>query len=90
MCFNVNWLRDISSAEEDRARLKKRENDLKKLEARIEQLEAELEEVDAAINLPENATNVGKLTELSKKREELDASLVETYDEYYKIEEGDA
>ncbi|MBR4515459.1 MAG: ABC-F family ATP-binding cassette domain-containing protein [Lachnospiraceae bacterium] len=72
---------------EDRARLKKRENDLKKLEARIEQLEAELEEVDSAINLPENATNVGKLTELSEKREQLDAALVETYDEYYKLEE---
>ena len=71
---------------EDRARQKKRENDLKKLEARIEQLETEIEEIDGAINLPENATNVAKLTELSTKREELDKELIEAYDEYYRLE----
>ncbi len=72
---------------EDRARQKKRENDLKKLEKRIEELEAKLEETDTAINLPENATDVAKLTELSKQREELDGKLVEAYDEYYRLEE---
>ena len=72
---------------EDRARQKKRENELKKLEARIEQLEAEIEEVDRDINLPENATNVSKLTELSTKREQLDKELESAYESYYKMEE---
>ena len=72
---------------EDRARQKKRENEMKKLEARIEELEAEIEEVDRDINLPENATNVSKLTELSTKREQLDKELESAYEEYYKLEE---
>ncbi len=75
---------------ETQAKLRKRDNDLKKLEAKIATLESQLEAIDAEIALPENATNVAKLTELSATREATDTELVATYEAYYALEETEA
>lgn len=60
---------------EEQARIRKIENDLKKVEAEIEKLEGENEELDNALADPENATNVAKLQEISKKKEANDNRL---------------
>ena len=60
---------------EEQARIRKIENDLKKVEAEIEKLESENEELDTALADPENATNVAKLQEISKKKEANDNRL---------------
>lgn len=62
---------------EEQARIRKIENDLKKVEAEIEKLESENEELDTALADPENATNVAKLQEISKKKEANDNKLEE-------------
>lgn len=62
---------------EEQARIRKIENDLKKVEAEIEKLESENEELDTALADPENATNVAKLQEISKKKEANDNRLEE-------------
>ena len=62
---------------EEQARIRKIENDLKNVEAEIEKLESENEELDTALADPENATNVAKLQEISKKKEANDNRLEE-------------
>ncbi|MCI5586263.1 MAG: ABC transporter ATP-binding protein, partial [Lachnospiraceae bacterium] len=62
---------------EEQARIRKIENDLKKVEAEIEKLESKNEELDTALADPENATNVAKLQEISKKKEANDNRLEE-------------
>ena len=52
------------------ARQRKKANDLKKLEASIEELENRIAEIDEQFLLPENATNVGLLNDLTKQRNE--------------------
>lgn len=65
---------------EEQAKLRKRENDIKKTEQQIEETENAIAEIDALILLPEHATNSVKLSELSKKREELDLKLSALYE----------
>jgi ATP-binding cassette subfamily F protein 3 len=67
------------------ARLRKIANDIKKIEASIEETEDKISELDEQINLPENATNVAKLTELSTERARLDAALAELYDKWEQL-----
>ena len=65
---------------EEQAKLRKRENDIKKTEQQIEETENAIAEIDAEFLLPEYATNSAKLSELSKKREELDLKLSALYE----------
>ena len=71
---------------EEKARLRKIASELKKTEERIAFLENEIEKIDEEINLPENAINSKKLGELSQKREEYDAELIEVYEKYYELD----
>lgn len=72
---------------EEQAKLRKIENARKRLEKKIAELEESIEMVDAEINSPTNATNSHKLGELSEKREALDSELMETYEQYYELED---
>lgn len=62
------------------AKQRKLENDIKKSEKQIEDLEAQITQIDEEICLPENATNSAKLSELSTKRQELEAQLEAVYE----------
>lgn len=70
---------------EKAARQRKKENDLKKLEANIQDLETELSEIDEQFMLPENATNVGLLNELTKKRDDVQKNLDLLYEQWEEL-----
>ena len=76
----VSSKEDWKRSREEAARKRKRENELKKTESTITHLEEENEALQEEINLPENATNVAKLTELSSKLEENEERLLELYE----------
>ena len=75
--------KDWKRSKEEQAKERKRQNDIKKTEARIEKLEQLLSSLEEEMSLPENATNVAKLTEITTKQaaanEELEA-LYETWE----------
>ena len=71
------------------ARQRKKANDLKKLEASIEELENRIAEIDEQFLLPENATNVGLLNDLTKQRNEADTELNELYTKWEELSEED-
>ena len=64
---------------EAQAALRKKQNRLKRTEEEIAEKEQRIEEIDNEINLPENGTNIGLLTSLSKEKEELEERLMELY-----------
>lgn len=75
--------KDWKRSKEEQARERKRQNDIKKTETRIEELEQLLSSLEEEMALPENATNVAKLTEITTRQaaatEELEA-LYETWE----------
>lgn len=75
--------KDWKRSKEEQARERKRQNDIKKTETRIEELEQLLSSLEEEMSLPENATNVAKLTEITTQQaaatEELEA-LYETWE----------
>ena len=71
---------DYKKQKEEQARLRKKENDIKKAEQKIEQTEAEIPKIDEEFLNPDFATNSAKLSELSKKREELESTLSALYE----------
>lgn len=70
---------------EEQARIRKIENELKKVENEIEKLEADNEELDTALADPDNATNVAKLQELSKKKDSNDTRLEELMERWEEL-----
>ena len=64
------------------ARKRKKANDLKKLEASIEELENKISEIDEQFLLPENATNVGLLNDLTKERNATESELEKLYEDW--------
>ena len=81
----VGWQESKAEA----ARQRKKANDLKKLEASIEELENRIAEIDEQFLLPENATNVGLLNDLTKQRNEADTELNELYTKWEELSEED-
>lgn len=75
--------KDWKRSKEEQAKERKRQNDIKKTETRIEELEQLLSSLEEELSLPENATNVAKLTEITTRQaaatEELEA-LYETWE----------
>lgn len=75
--------KDWKRSKEEQAKERKRQNDIKKTETRIEELEQLLSSLEEEMSLPENATNVAKLTEITTRQatatEELEA-LYETWE----------
>ncbi len=71
---------DWKAQKEEQARIRKRENDLKKCEDRISALEERQSAIDAEMSLPEVATNVAHLQELTKEQETITSQLEELYE----------
>ncbi len=78
---------DWKQQKEQQAIARKKENDLKKCEERIEQLEMKDKTLDEEMAKPENATNVAKLQELVKQKEEVTAELERLYEDWEKLSE---
>ena len=78
---------DWKKAKEEQAKRRKLENDFKKVEQDIVSLETALEEIDETMALPENATNQGKLLELTAKREETEQTLASYYAKWEQLSE---
>lgn len=71
---------------EEQAKIRKRENDIKKIEQKIEQLESKISEIDEQINLPENATNSLRLSELSAEKESFEEELINAYETWEELQ----
>ena len=78
---------DWKQQKEQQAIARKKENELKKCEERIEQLEMKDKTLDEEMAKPENATNVAKLQELVKQKEEVTAELEQLYEDWEKLSE---
>lgn len=66
---------DWQQQKEEKARLRKRQNDLKKCEDEIQKLEARNEEIDELLTKEEIYTNVEKLMELNQEKKEVELRL---------------
>ena len=58
---------------------------LKKLEDKIEQLENRLAEIDEEFLVPENATNVALLNDLTKERNSVEEELNTMYEQWEEL-----
>lgn len=76
---------DWQAQKEEQAALRKRQNDLKRVEERIEKLEAENAAIDEELTHEEVFTDVGKLMELNKKRDEVIKELEELYEKWEEL-----
>ncbi len=79
----LNW----QTQKEAQARQRKKENDLKKCEEAISSLEGKLAKIEAAMTLPEVATDVAKLQELTKNQNEINTQLALLYDQWETLAE---
>ncbi|NBJ92159.1 ABC-F family ATP-binding cassette domain-containing protein [Parablautia muri] len=71
---------------EMQARARKKENDLKKCEEAITDIERKLSEIESTMSLPEVATNVARLQELTKEQEEMNQKLSALYEQWEALE----
>ena len=76
-----NWM----ARKEQQAVQRKKENELKKCEDRIEQLEKRNEEIDHLMTSPDICTDVAKLQELSRERENNDDELNDLYEKWERL-----
>ena len=73
-------MQDWKAQKEQQAKQRKKENDIRKCEEEIAKLEEKDKQLDNEMALPENATNVAKLQELTKEKESISAKLEELYE----------
>ncbi len=78
---------DWKAQKEEQARLRKKENDLKKTEAEIESLETRSSEIDELMAAPDICTDVAKLQELSKEKEQITEKLTILYEKWEELSE---
>ncbi len=76
---------DWQAQKEEQAAIRKRQNRLKQVEESIERLEAENADIDEELSKEEVFTNVDKLMELNRRREEITAKLEELYAEWEEL-----
>ena len=77
---------DWQQQKELQAQKRKLENQLKKCEDRIAELEQRISEIEEEMALPEVATNVAKLQELSKEQMSLSEELETKYEEWEQLQ----
>ncbi|MDY3909151.1 MAG: ABC-F family ATP-binding cassette domain-containing protein [Eubacterium sp.] len=77
--------RDWKAQKEFETKKRKVENAYKKAEALVEELENRMTAIDEEMLLPENATDVAKLTELSRERDEKEAALTDAMNEWEQL-----
>ena len=82
-----NGRSDWKAQREEQAKLRKKQNELKKVEEKIATLESRGEELDEQIQQPEIASNIGKLMEIHKEKEAVDARLAELYERWEQLAE---
>ena len=80
--------KDWKRSKEEQAKERKRQNDIKKTEARIEELEQLLSSLEEELALPENATNVSKLTEITTKQTAANEELETLYEMWETLSES--
>ena len=80
--------KDWKRSKEEQAKERKRQNDIKKTEARIEELEQLLSSLEEELALPENATNVAKLTEITTKQTAANEELETLYEMWETLSES--
>ena len=78
---------DWKAMKEQQAAQRKRENDLKKCESEIETLEARSAEIETLMVSPEVCTDVAKLQELNKEKEEIDQKLTDLMEKWELLSE---
>lgn len=78
---------DWKAMKEQQAVRRKRENDLKKCESEIETLEARNAEIETLMASPEICTDVAKLQELIKEKEEIDSKLTDLMEKWELLSE---
>ncbi len=78
---------DWQTQKELQAKQRKKENDLKKCEEAIAKLEAKQSDIEAQMSLPEIATDVAKLQELSKLQDDINAQLAALYEQWETLAE---
>ena len=78
---------DWKAQKEEQARLRKRQNDLKKVEAEIDDLETRDGEIDALLCDESVFTDVARLMELNKEKEDLAAKLEVLYEKWEELAE---
>ncbi|MGN0377243.1 MAG: ribosomal protection-like ABC-F family protein [Suilimivivens sp.] len=76
---------DWQAQKEQQAKQRKKENDIKKCEEEISRLEERDRILDEEMALPENATNVAKLQEITKEKEEIADKLALLYDNWEQL-----
>ncbi len=79
-------MQDWKAQKELQAKQRKKENDIRKCEEEIAKLEEKDKQLDNEMALPENATNVAKLQELTKEKESISARLEELYEKWEMLE----
>ncbi|MGN0439085.1 MAG: ribosomal protection-like ABC-F family protein [Lachnospiraceae bacterium] len=79
--------KDWKQAKEEQAKERKKQNDIKKCETRIEELEERIQVLNDEMSKPEVATNVAKLTELTKEQEIANAELENLYQLWEELSE---
>ncbi len=77
---------DWQAQKELQAKQRKRENDLRKCEEEITALEERDAFLDEEMALPENATNVARLQEITKEKEEIASKLEALYEKWEELE----
>lgn len=78
---------DWKAQKEEQARLRKRQNDLKKIEDEIHSLETRDNEIDGLLCEESVFTDVAKLMELNKEKEEIAAKLESLYEKWEELAE---
>lgn len=78
---------DWKAMKEQQAVARKRENDLKKCESEIETLETRSAEIETLMASPEICTDVAKLQELNKEKEEIDRKLSDLMEKWELLSE---
>ena len=78
---------DWQAQKEEQARLRKLNNDIKKLEDAIEKLEKRNEEIDELLTHEDIFTDVTKLMELNKEKNEVETQLEELFEKWSELNE---
>lgn len=78
-----DWL----ARKEQQAAQRKKENELKKCEEQIEKLETRNQEIDSLMASPDICTDVARLQELNREKEENDTALSDLYEKWELLSE---
>ena len=78
---------DWKARKEEQARIRKRQNELKKTEDSIHTLETRDSEIDGLLSLEEVYTDVDRLMELNREKEEIARQLEELYERWEELAE---